>query len=248
MSRRLWTQDELFLALNLYFTIPFGQYHARNPQVINLAQIIGRTPDAVAMKLVNFAALDPNHRARGIKGLQNYGNADKLAWDAFSQDWIDAAEGTEEQLEELGYYHYTPPDDRFITEVETSVKVRRGQRFFRKVILVNYERKCCVCEFPIEGMLIASHIIPWREREDLRLDPQNGLCLCTLHDKAFDSGYLGIDSEFRVIISPQIEPHRPNPLIENGLFSYNGTKVVLPGIDPPNEDYLDFHYNKYFLK
>jgi putative restriction endonuclease len=246
MSGQRWTQEELFLALNLYFTIPFGQYHGRNYQVINLAQIINRTPDAVAMKLCNFAALDPYHEERGVKGLQNFSAGDEQAWEAFTQKWNQSAEDTEEQLEKHGFYQHTP--ENFVTEVEASVKVRRGQRFFRKVILVNYKEKCWICKLPIKEMLVASHIIPWREREDLRLDPQNGLCLCTLHDKAFDRGFLAIDIENRVVISQQLKKYESDSAVKSGLLNYDGTKVVLPGIDPPNEEYLEFHYDNYFLK
>lgn len=67
------------------------------------------------------------------------------------------------------------------TEAERSVKARLGQRFFRDAIMANYYERCCVCGIPIPELLIASHIIPWKDREDLRLNPSNGLCLCALH-------------------------------------------------------------------
>jgi predicted restriction endonuclease len=207
MAGENWTREERFLALNLYFTIPFGQYHDGNPEVINLAKVINRSPSSVAMKLSNFAALDPQHQRRGIKGLQNYARGDEEVWDAFEKDRNQVAEDTEEQLEQLGFYQHAPLAEDFVTEVEASVRVRRGQRFFRKVILVNYEARCCICKLPIKEMLVASHIVPWRESEDLRLDPSNGLCLCTLHDKAYDIGFLGITPQGRVQISNQLEEY-----------------------------------------
>ncbi|SUA24417.1 Uncharacterised protein [Neisseria gonorrhoeae] len=48
-------------------------------------------------------------------------------------------------------------------------------------------------------LLVASHIKPWREDKDNRLNPRNGLCLNALHDKAFDRGLLGIDENFKII-------------------------------------------------
>lgn len=71
MIRKNWQRDELLLALNLYCKLPFGQYHNRNPEIIQLAGFVNRSPDAVAMKLSNFASFDPYHQARGIKGLAN---------------------------------------------------------------------------------------------------------------------------------------------------------------------------------
>jgi hypothetical protein len=59
MPRRFWTRNELIVAFNLYCKMRFGQLHRRNPQVIQLANQLGRTPSAVAMKLCNFAAFDP---------------------------------------------------------------------------------------------------------------------------------------------------------------------------------------------
>ncbi|MCU1296533.1 MAG: restriction endonuclease [Acidobacteriaceae bacterium] len=56
MPRHDWTREELIVAFNLYCKIPFGRIHIRNPQVIELARLIGRTPSAVSWKLANFAS------------------------------------------------------------------------------------------------------------------------------------------------------------------------------------------------
>jgi hypothetical protein len=72
---------------------------------------------------------------------------------------------------------------------------RIGQKVFSDRIKQVYRKKCCVCGLDIEGFLIASHIIPWRERMDTRLDLRNGLCLCALHDKAFDLGHISLKFE-----------------------------------------------------
>ena len=69
MERRLWTREELILALNLYLKLPFGKLHHGTPEIIHLAQILGRTPNSIAMRLSNFASVDPFHQGRGIKGL-----------------------------------------------------------------------------------------------------------------------------------------------------------------------------------
>ena len=55
--------------------------------------------------------------------------------------------------------------------------VRLGQAFFRDVVLVSYNNRCCICDLPDSRLLVASHIIPWAKREDLRVNPRNGLCL-----------------------------------------------------------------------
>ena len=42
-----------------------------NPQVKRLAEIIGRTADAVAYRLVNYASCDPILQQRGVSGMGN---------------------------------------------------------------------------------------------------------------------------------------------------------------------------------
>jgi putative restriction endonuclease len=69
-ERKNWSKQELILAFNLYCKLPFGQYRSTNKKVQELAKVIGRTPNAVALKLGNLARLDPFHQKRGVKGLQ----------------------------------------------------------------------------------------------------------------------------------------------------------------------------------
>src|SRR4030042_6089647 len=87
MGQKLWTQEELILAINLYCKLPFGKLHSNNPEVIKLANLIGRSPGSVAYKLVNFASLDPSLKARGIKGAYNVSNLDKKIWKEFFNNW-----------------------------------------------------------------------------------------------------------------------------------------------------------------
>jgi len=68
--RKVWSRDELLVAFNAYCRIPFGRLHSGNPEIIKLARLLGRSPNAVAMKLVNFASFDPAHRGRGVRGLK----------------------------------------------------------------------------------------------------------------------------------------------------------------------------------
>jgi len=65
-----WTYEQLLVAFTLYSQIPFGKLHARNPDIIHYANLIGRTPSALAMKLVNIASLDPFIIESGRSGLK----------------------------------------------------------------------------------------------------------------------------------------------------------------------------------
>jgi len=83
MPRKNWRRDELILAFNLYCKTPFGRIHIRNPEIIALAKLLGRTPSAVSWKLANFARLDPSLRARQIKGASHGGFTEIEVWEEF---------------------------------------------------------------------------------------------------------------------------------------------------------------------
>lgn len=69
MAQRLWSREEYILALDLYFRIPFGQFHKNTPDVQKLAELINRTSSSVAMRLCNYVSCDPAMKAAGIEGL-----------------------------------------------------------------------------------------------------------------------------------------------------------------------------------
>ena len=80
-KRRNWTRQELIVVFNLYCKIPFSKTVKTNPKVIATANLIGRSPSAVAFKLGNFGAFDPELKKRGISGLTNYSKLDKEIWE-----------------------------------------------------------------------------------------------------------------------------------------------------------------------
>jgi len=82
-TRGNWAPSQLKLVCSLYLQWPFGQFHTSNPRVRSLATLIGTSPSAVAMKLGNFASLDP---AQGGKGQSASAQARKT-WNDFHHDW-----------------------------------------------------------------------------------------------------------------------------------------------------------------
>ncbi|PUA27736.1 MAG: hypothetical protein B0W54_14440 [Cellvibrio sp. 79] len=54
-----WQEDELLLTLHLYCRTPFGKLHKSNPDIIQLANIIHRSPSAVAIKTYSFNSILP---------------------------------------------------------------------------------------------------------------------------------------------------------------------------------------------
>ena len=113
---------------------------SKNPQIIELAQMIGRTPSALAMKLVNFASLDPDIRESGRKGLENASQMDRKIWDEFHASWDKLALECEQILKSLSPEqekddegNEAGDDFDYTGQTATSTVQRRiGQNFFRK--------------------------------------------------------------------------------------------------------------------
>ena len=185
--RVLWTRPELIEVLKLYCELPFGKIHSRNPLILDLAEKINRTPSAVALKMTNFASLDPT---LSQKGMANASSLDKEIWEEFFADiekFISpiAAEPEASGFEESPLVNF---DWSSIVETERASKgvSRLSQGFFRRMILASYRSKCAITGINDDKLLIAGHIVPWAVRQDLRMNPHNGICLNALHDKAFE--------------------------------------------------------------
>jgi len=82
-NSKLWTKEQVKLAFHLYCQIPFGKIDSRNKEVISLSNSIGRTPSAVAMKMLNISSLDPAITSTGRVGLGNASALDREVWAEF---------------------------------------------------------------------------------------------------------------------------------------------------------------------
>lgn len=104
-------------------------------------------------------------------------------------DMLDKDNSTEEGKKHIKANKYTL----------TLAKARTVQDEFRKSLLRVTPHKCPVCGFNFEKMLTASHIMPYAKCENTEdaMDPNNGLLMCPMCDKLFESQdglYMTIDS------------------------------------------------------
>jgi len=185
--RKPWSRDDLLAAMHLYFLLPFGKLSQTTPAIQELAIALGRTSSSVAMKLCNFASLDPQIIASGRKGLDGASKADQALWMEFQKTPSQFIEQTATSLEQKMAYPSGP------TQVQRTIQARRGQDFFRSTVLQSYGSTCAFSGLDAPELLRASHIIPWSEHEETRLDPTNGICLNALHDAAFDRNLITLD-------------------------------------------------------
>lgn len=126
-------------------------------------------------------------------------------------------------------------------DIIREVKTRAKQNVFRKKILSIYHEECCITGLHIPELNNASHIIPWSERKETRLDPRNGLCLSGTYDKAFDQHLISVDEDFRVILSTEIREYFTTDIAKRYFQQIEGQKIRLPKHFPPKQDYLAKH-------
>lgn len=260
MASNFWTREQVLVAINLYCQIPFGKMHKGNPKIIKLAELLGRTPSALAMKLSNLASLDPEITDSGRKGLAGCSNLDKETWQEFqenpeavgyeSQTIIDQLTQEDPDLLELS----SESDNEtlipsYFSEYKTvTAQVRVKQSFFRKSVLSSYENRCCMTGISDPRLLIASHIVPWSKDEHNRLNPSNGLCLSSLHDKAYDRGLITVTPDFQIRVSSQLQECSDSPLAQDYLLGLEGTKIQLPKKFIPTREFLEIHATEIFLQ
>jgi len=254
-GQKLWTRNQLILAINLYCKLPFGRLHRSNPEVIHLANLIGRTPSSIAYKLVNFASLDPSLKARGIKGAANASKLDKIIWEEYYQNWDDLPFESEklrakienQSIESLNNIPSTELPKEGKTR-EAIVKVRVNQSFFRSSILASYNNTCCITGITQPELLIAGHIKSWSEDEKNRLNPRNGIAINALHDKAFENGLITITPDFKIKISERLLKNKNTKSIEEYFLKYDNKDIILPSKFLPDEEFLKYHNEYRFLR
>ncbi len=247
-----WTRDQLLVTFNLYCRTPFGKLHKGNPDIILLAQKIGRTPSAVAMKLVNFASLDPIQQARQIRGLSNSSRADREIWNEFYTNSEQLAfESQQSILRVIGESREVPDEEVSLpsgpTEQIRMVRTRLVQGFFRDAVLSSYGFKCAICESDLMELLTASHIIPWKDNIERRADPRNGLSLCVIHDRAFDRGLLALGESFEVLLSERLRIFSSRCRTNSAAFlEVAGKAISLPSRFAPDPSALAYHREHIF--
>lgn len=130
-------------------------------------------------------------------------------------------------------------NDYAIENRKIEINARQKQSKFRNKVLSNYSGKCCLSGITEQDLLIASHIIPWAERIDTRLDPSNGICLFTLYDKLFDEGYFSFDDNLSVVLTNTL-PNLSKELLKF-LSTINRKKMTDPIYVPINLEYIRYH-------
>ena len=233
-SKGNWTREQTILAFHFYCQTPFGQLHAKNKKIIELAALIGRTPGALAMKCVNIASIDPAIRESGRAGLSNASALDREVWEEFHANWDGLVEQAESlrtfllQEREIPQAQAEGESVDFTGETRIAlVKQRVKQAFFRRSVLSSYGGKCCISGVSDSRFLVASHIVAWKDDASNRLNPANGLCLSAIHDKAFDNHLFSLSDDHRIILSQSLRATR-DQFLRDVFWKLDDTRIELP--------------------
>lgn len=254
MKQRLWSREELILAFSLYLKLPFGKLHHGTPEIIHLASILNRTPNSIAMRLSNFASVDPYHQERGIKGLTGGIKQVEPIWNEFIFNKAELLFESERILADLEKQTIESKFAEILSGTENlkgetkirEVKTRVNQNVFRQIVLANYNRKCAITGIDIPDLLVASHIIPWSQNEVERLNPENGICLSALYDRAYDKGLIGITEKYQIIISSELKIKEKKEFYPSNFGNLSGMTLQLPQKYLPKREFLQFHMDTVF--
>jgi putative restriction endonuclease len=125
------------------------------------------------------------------------------------------------------------------------VRPRMGQGHFKRAVAAAYKNRCAVTSSATFPSLEAAHIRPFAEGGEHTVS--NGLLLRTDVHRLYDRGYVSIDPDLRLRVSPQLQAHG-----WNGVEFYQreaaGFRIEEPN-DPqlsPDRDALAWHYETRF--
>ena len=132
-------------------------------------------------------------------------------------------------------YGSNPPNS---TERLGLVNSRVGQGAYRKSILHRWSYQCAATGYNDTKVLIASHILPWKDSNDgQRLDVDNGILLSPDFDALFDKHLISFEQSGKIVIP------------ENSSFSSFKSlgitgKEQIKSLTEGNKKYLEYHIQR----
>lgn len=122
-----------------------------------------------------------------------------------------------------------------VTERQGLVTSRVGQGAYRKSLLFRWNFKCAVTGYAKKEILIASHIVPWRDSSNPeRLDVDNGILLSPTYDALFDQRLISFENSGKIILSDSLRKSNHERL------GVTGTEKIIT-LSSGNRQYLDRH-------
>ena len=113
---------------------------------------------------------------------------------------------------------------------------RVGQGWYRKALLERWNFRCAVTQCDVTDVLIASHIVPWKDStNEERLDIDNGILLSPNFDALFDRHLITFDDNGRILVSDKLSK---DTIAQLGII---GTERI-NSLSEGNKKYLRIHH------
>ena len=246
-----WTREETIVAFNVYCKVPFKCSSKTHPMIIKYAEILGRSPSALNMKVGNIGRLDPDLRKQGITGLAHGAKMEEEVWNEFYGNPEYLAFESERIIARLSNQNI-----EISTAIKTDdlprgeersviVKQRVNQSFFRAAVMSAYNFHCCISGVNVPELLEACHIVDWSQDEQNRINPKNGLCMNPFFHKAYDKHLLGITPDMKIVVSEELQHGATESSFSNYLRKLNGRSILLPDKFLPHKELLEIHYERF---
>ena len=150
--------------------------------------------------------------------------------------------GIELEYEESKILHLEENEEKYKvrkipneTERKGLVTSRIGQGAYRKSVLFRWDFKCAVTKYNKPDILIASHIVPWKDASnEERLDVDNGILLSPNYDALFDQHLISFENNGKIILSESLLSSKFEELGVTG-------KEVIRNFSSGNKNFLEKH-------
>ncbi|WP_245859605.1 HNH endonuclease [Spirosoma aerolatum] len=248
-----WSRRQLLTVFNLYLKLQSRNFSPDNPDIIYLSKLIGKSVNSIAIRLNNLAYIDPYNNQHGIVGLEEGADQIQSIWNEFAGSQEELVFESERILAE--YQHKTIDDihpeivfdfKNLKGEVkERLVKTRVNQSVFRQMILKTYESRCAISGIDLPDLLVAGHIKPWAEDEHNRLNPENGVCLSNLYDRAYEKGLICIDTEYKLLISKRLKAETNKEFYQRFFGEFEYKPIRVPKTYQPKKEFLEYRLERF---
>ena len=215
-----WSREDIVIAYALYCITPLNKINPRNKVIQQVAEIIPHSVASIVMRMHNFQHLDP----KGGEGLGHVAKKDIPIYEEFKHDWgalsLEAEALTGLDLFDSSPLHGAKP----LSSITDHGRVSRERHFFKRAVLATYNDRCFISGCALPQMLVASHIKPYSKcrSEADRISPDNGICLNTFYDKAFDAGLITITPSMKIYVSSFLTNTPQDDFTARWLVSLNG--------------------------
>ncbi|MGH2590835.1 MAG: HNH endonuclease [Actinomycetota bacterium] len=142
----------------------------------------------------------------------------------------------------------TAPDLALRREYASTVVRRRlHQPMFRRRVLAAYRTQCALCRLRHGELLDAAHIK--EDSEGGEPVVPNGIAMCAIHHRAFDSFVLGVRPDYVIEVRRDVLDEVDGPTLQHALQGVHGSSLSVPGRRSarPDTGLLEERYDRFRL-